>query len=415
MMTTHGITRTRTAWLAAALLAGVAVIPGAPGMQPAMAQEADTREAELYSEGRRLIEEREWDRAERAFDQIIRAGGDRTEGSLYWKAYAQWKQGRAGEALDTLSELLGSYPGGRWEDDARALKLEIRPGGGNSAAPESGADEDLQLIALQSLMHMESDRALPILTGILDGDRSPEMKKKALFVLMQLGSPEARDLVIEIATGEKHPELRREALRHVAMLGDSGSHAVLKRIYDTTDDPEIKREILRDTVMWSGDDLLMDAIRQEQDPELRRTAIQVLGMKGRKTDLMQIYRSETSVKTREAVIQGLLMSGGHDEIIEILGSEENPALRRQAIHTLGATGHRGARGLLISIYRDKGEDMETRETVLQALMMMGDASTLIEIARNETDPRLKKKVIQTLAIIQSDEAREYLMEILEDR
>lgn len=411
-MRTVGSTKTRSVWLAAALLAAVFVIP-ASGPGP-VAQDRDSGEAEQYSEGRRLLEEREWDRAERVFDRIIRSGGSRTEGSLYWKAYAQYKQGRGGEALDTLSELLGSYPDGRWEDDARALRLEIRQPGGERIEPESGDDDDIKLIALQSLMHMQPDRAVPILREILEGDQPPKMKKKALFVLMQLGSPDARDLVIDIASGGQHPELRREALRHVAMLGDAKSHAVLQRIYDTTEDPEIKREILRDTVMWSGTDMLMDAIRQEQDPELRRTAIHVLGMKGRKSELMRLYGSEQSVKTRETIIQALMMAGGHDQIVEIIGSEKNPALRRKAIHMLGATGHRGSGQLLVSIYRDSSEDVETRKSVLQALMMMGDATTLIEIAENETDPELKKKAIHGLAMMRSDEAQAYLMKILED-
>ena len=47
-------------------------------------------------------------------------------------------------------------------------------------------------------------------------------------------------------------------------------------------------------------------------------------------------------------------------------------------------------------------------------MMSGHATHLIEIARTETDPELKKAAIRQLGMVDSEEALEFMMEILED-
>jgi hypothetical protein len=51
--------------------------------------------------------------------------------------------------------------------------------------------------------------------------------------------------------------------------------------------------------------------------------------------------------------------------------------------------------------------------VLNALFIQGNAHALVTIARSEKDPQLKKTAVSKLAIMNSKEGNDYLMEILQ--
>ncbi len=161
----------------------------------------DSKDEGLYQRGSKSLDERRWDQAIEAFNEVVRQGGSRRDGALYWKAYAQNKLGQRSEALETLQELSKSFPNSRWSSDAKALEVEVRQAGGQQVPPEGAADEELKLIALNSLVNTDSERAVPMLEKLLQGNQSPKLKEKALFVLSQSGSPRAREVLAKIARG----------------------------------------------------------------------------------------------------------------------------------------------------------------------------------------------------------------------
>ena len=50
--------------------------------------------------------------------------------------------------------------------------------------------------------------------------------------------------------------------------------------------------------------------------------------------------------------------------------------------------------------------------MLNAFFVQGNAKALIEVARQEQDPSLKKEAIEKLSVMGSKEATEYFMELL---
>src|SRR5262249_36550434 len=137
-----------------------------------------------YSRGLSALDSRDYDRALRDFDQYYKAASEkkepRAEGALYWKAYALNKLGRRDESLATLAQLEKSYPSSRWMNDAKALQLEVRQASGQGGSPESQTDEDLKLIAINSLMGTDADRMVPLLEKLLgDAKASPRLKTRA--------------------------------------------------------------------------------------------------------------------------------------------------------------------------------------------------------------------------------------------
>ena len=85
-----------------------------------------------------------------------------------------------------------SYPSSRWLDDAKALQVEVHQQRGTPVSPESATDEDLKLLALNSLMNTDPERSIPMLEKLLKSSNSPKLKERALFVLAQNRSQIAR-------------------------------------------------------------------------------------------------------------------------------------------------------------------------------------------------------------------------------
>ena len=61
---------------------------------------------------------------------------------------------------------------------------------------------------------------------------------------------------------------------------------------------------------------------------------------------------------------------------------------------------------------DNEKEKEIRKKVIEALFLQGNAKAIVEIARKETDPELKKKAVEQLSIMNSKEGTEFFEEIL---
>ena len=146
----------------------------------AAAGESDVSE---YAEGTRAINEGRWTDAETIFAKIAGQHGGHADGALYWKAYAENKQGQAEPALATCAELGREFSASSWVHECGALEIEIRARTGKPVAPEAAMDDDLKLLALSSLLQKDEPKALAQIQEILNGDSSEKLKKEAMFIL----------------------------------------------------------------------------------------------------------------------------------------------------------------------------------------------------------------------------------------
>jgi len=369
-------------------------------------------EDNLYRSGQRHLDRREYESAVGAFDAAASKRGPKADGAHYWKAYALAKLGRRDEALAAIAELQKSHPSSRWLDDAKALAVEVRQASGQAVSPESQSDEDLKLMAINALMNSDPERALPLLEKILARGGSPKLKEKALFVLAQSRLPQAREIVIQYAKGKGNPDLQYKAVEFLGMHGGRDNTQLLGDVYGTTNDPNLKRRILHSFMVARDIDRLFNAAKSEPDPDLRREAIQLLGASRGIDQLMQLYASESNIEVREAIMQGLFAGGAADKVIELAKNEKEPRLRRRAIRQLGGMAKTGpAADALVSMYGAE-TDPKVKKDILQALFAQNNVTKVVEIARNEKDPELKREAVQMLSHSRSKEATDFLLELL---
>ena len=384
---------------------------GTPGVRLGFQAQQAGREDADYTAGRQALDASRWEEAIGAFDRSAARKGAVADAALYWKAYAQNRAGHRDEALTSIAALRQGYASSRWLNDARALEVEIRGQSGAPVSPSSEADEDLKVIAINSLMQSDPEKAFPILEKLIKGGSSTKIKEKAMFVLTQSPVPEAHKLMADIARGSSGPDLQRKAIRYIGMTGSEEARKELAAIYNSSSDKEIKRSILKSFMQSGAQDFLLNAAKTEKDPELRRDAIRQLSMTGATEKLWQLYESSASKEDKEEILKAMFLSGNSTRLAEVARNEKDPKLRAAAIHSLGLMGDNGRSDVLVAIFKEN-QDAEVRRAVLNALFIQGSAKPLVELARAEGSPATKRDIVNKLALMDSKEAKDYMMELL---
>ncbi|HEX2917974.1 MAG TPA: HEAT repeat domain-containing protein [Edaphobacter sp.] len=385
-----------------------ALVASNPVITPAVEQRGNE-----YAEGTRAINEGRWSDAETTFTKIASQGGDRADAAMYWKAYAQNKEGQQAKALETCTDLGHKYPQSRWMNECGALRIEIQGRSGQPVSPQAGGDDELKLLALNALMQQDSSRAMPAVQQILNGKGSEKLKERALFVLASSNLPEAQKLIGDIARGNSNPELQVRAVKMYAAIKGKQSVATLSDVYQHTSNETVKRAILQSYLISGSEDKLLEAARAEQNPMLSKAAIQELGAMAAVSALTQLYHDTKDNQIKSGIIGSLVASGprGMDALSEIAKTEQDPELRRKAIRNLGAAGGPAAAPQLVKAYQSSS-DPESKRSAIEGLFLSGDAHDLVALARAEKNPELKQMIVSRLSVMHSKEASDYMMEIL---
>jgi len=323
------------------------------GVQPNVQIDIDA----VYDAARQAIENSQFNVAIRDLDRVLADSAKvRADAALYWKAYSQSKLDLDKDALNTIKELSKEFSKSSWVKDAKALELEIQQANGQPISAELQNDEELKLLALRSVMQADPDKGVPIIEKMLAGGASPRVRDRALFVLSTSRAPRAHDVMVNTAKNNNNPDLQRSAIRYLGMMGGAGDRETLSAIYRSATDVSVKRAILNSYMTSGNVDGTLDAAKNEKDSDLRRAAIRNLGM----------MRASSNVNTGDA---------------------------------------------LVAIYKSDSQS-DIKRAVADSLFRQRNAKSLVDLAKSEKDPSLKREIVQKLSIMKEPEATEYMLELL---
>jgi len=312
------------------------------------------REMALYSKGTAALDQARYEKALEAFAEAAALKGAKADGALYWKAFAEYKQAALQAALQSLQEMQKEFPGSRWLEQARALEFEVKGASGKPVLPAATPDEELKLLALGGLLQTDSEQALPMLEKMINGPQPPRLKKRALFVLSQSKSPRAREILKSVARGSSDPDLQLDALQYLQMFGGAEDRKLLSDIYAVSKDTDVKARIL----------------------------------------------------------EAYMVGGEQDRLLQLARTEADPRLRLQAIRMLGVMNAPKSGETLTGLYWIEGQSKEVRWEIVDALFIQANARALVELARKETDPVTRKRIVERLSHMKSKEATDYMLELI---
>lgn len=240
-------------------------------------------DGDAYMAGTKAMNEQRWANAIQAFDRVIATRtGDRVDGALYWKAYSLTQLSKRADASASCAQLQSQFPSSSWKNECKTLLLRHSVGksiGSDRSGPSaSDEDDDLKVLALNSLVNQDPTKALPILRGVLTGNQSEEMKQHAIFVLTQSKAPEAAKLLQDAITGKMGPAMQALAIPQVGVFEGRRMNDTLVEVFHSTADPSVKEAIVSALFISKDSPRMVELARAEKNVEMKREIVSQLAL-----------------------------------------------------------------------------------------------------------------------------------------
>lgn len=266
----------------------------------------------------------------------------------------------------------------------------------DAASEGANESEQLKIAALEALISAPPERALPLVSKVLAGSHSNEVKSRALFVLSQIDLPEAQSQLLDIARSGDN-ELRGEAVRMIGIGGNPEAIAGLADLYNSGDE-EVRDAVLEAYMIADDSDAIFQIAANASDAEEFEEAVQLLGAMGAQDKLRELRNSSGF---SEILIEAFAISGDADTLRELALDGSDPALQARAIEALGMVGGEDVDTTLMEIYRNT-ESADIRESALEGMLISGYDEGVLELYKTSDNVAEKRALLETLTVMGSD-------------
>ncbi len=256
--------------------------------------------------------------------------------------------------------------------------------------------EELKITALEALMAAPPERALPLLSKVIEGESSDDVKERALFVLSQIDLPEAQALLLETAR-QGSGELRLEAIRMIGIGGGPAALSGLAELYGMGDG-DVREAVLQAYLIADDSNAVYEIAASAESEEDFEEAIEILAAMDAREEL-RMLRNRAGMS--ETLIQAYAISGDFETLRELSIDGSNPQQQAQAIQALGIVGGAESNTALVEIYRSS-DSPDVREAALDGLLISGHDEGVLQLYRSSQDPVEKRELLEYLVMMESE-------------
>lgn len=438
-----------TAGLAAADLRPAAFTLAAPEAAPLPRLDFPQDPADsLYRAGRDALQRNDFARAAELFHQVRERYNDSryTADSYYWEAFARYRMG-GNDDLRAARELLDTqrsrYPRAATHSDAEALRTRIqgvlaRQGDEGAAvdiarqADQSSAtgcpdeDNDVRVAALNALLQMDADQAIPILKKVL-ARREPctaTLRRKAVFLVAQKRSPESTQILLNAVRTDPDSEVREQAVFWLSQVPSEEAVPALDSILRGSKDPELQKKAvfaLSQIHSPKASEVLRGlATRNDAGEEVREQAVFWMGQQASPENaafLEQLYGQVSSTELKEKIIFSLSQMHRQESgkwLMTIAMNEQEPIdLRKKALFWAGQIPDVSMADL--TGLWDRVTNQEMKEQLIFVYSQRKDPAAvdkLIQIAKTDSNPDMRKKALFWLSQSKDPRAAKVLEDVI---
>ncbi|MBK8060331.1 MAG: HEAT repeat domain-containing protein [Gemmatimonadetes bacterium] len=438
----------------------------------------------LFRQARERMNRGEYRRAADLFMEVARRAGKAplAGDALYWQAYSLYRDGASPalhDALASLDRLAQEYPSAATLGDANTLRIRVcgvlakrgdeqcaaevsasagggtstgvtagRPGQqgvvtgrrvtstgqGRSSASASASEpgcprddeDDERVAALNALLQMDAERALPILERVLARrDKcSASLRRKAVFLVSQKGDARAADILMGAVRGDPDAEVREQAVFWLGQTKDDRAVDMLQEILQKESNDEVLEKAVfalsQHRSQRAGTILRDLAQRDGAALKVREQAIFWLGQQ-RNADngelLKSLYARVKEEELKEKIIFSISQNRGGENnrwLLELAMNNREPIeMRKKALFWAGQS--RGTSMDDLAALYSKTDDREMKEQVIFVYSQRRDAAAadkLMDIAKNDKDKELRKKAIFWLSQSRDPRVAKFLEELI---
>ena len=288
------------------------------------------------------------------------------------------------------------------------------------------ADDDMKVAALNALQQMDEAKARPILRRVL-ARRDPGsacLRRKAVFLLSQQNEPGTEDVLLESVRTDPDPEVRSQAVFWLSQVGTERAVGALDSILRFSKDPEIQDKAVfalsQHDSPKAQQALRAYAERAEVPDALKEKAIFWIGQTESPENasfLRSLYGRLKSEELKRKVLFSLSQMGGEENGRWLLGIARDTAqgieMRKQALFWAGQGGV--SLGELTKLYGSVG-DQQMREQLIFVYSQRDEPEALdklIEIAKRDPNPELRKRALFWLGQSEDSRAIQALQDVIE--
>ena len=410
----------------------------------------------LYKAAREALNRNDYRRAATLFEQITSRypksayAGD----AYYYRGFALYRAGGESNlrlALRALEDQRNRFPKAKTVTDASELRVRIsgelaRRGDADAAqrvtstASEAAAcpkgsgergdnDSDIRTAALNALLQMDSESALPIIRQVLQKRDacSAAMRKKAVFLLSQRQSSETETIMIDVVKNDPSREVREAAVFWLGQVQTDKAASALEEIATTSGDVGLRDRAIF-ALSQSNSPRATSFVRRVAEnadvpASVRQKAIFQLGQHPSAENaeyLRALFGRLGNDGHGEELRRNLLFSlsqmhgyGNDKWLLSVAGDgSHSEEVRKQALFAAGQAGVTGSE--MAALY----EKLPERELKAQLIWVLSEshdragADKLVEIAQKDRDPEMRKKAIFWLGQKNDPRIRQILLDII---
>ena len=426
--------------------------------QPRAPWQADDPADSLYRAAREQLNRGDYRTAAKSFALIVDRYPKSTYAgdAMYWQAYAYYsigEQSQLRDALRVLDEQRRRYPKAATRGDADALSVRIKGAlarqGDNSAAEDiakrargtteqpcsrSGDDDDDdRMAALNALLQMNAESAVPILKQVLAKRDacSAGLREKAVFLLSQKRTPETEDIMLDVVKNDPSREVRKKAVFWLGQVNTDKAATALEQIMSSSTQDDDMREQAVFALMQQRSARGQAAVRAiAQDPKapdgVREKAVFWLGQQKSPENaaflrgMFDKLAGSAEGSSGESIAKKILFSlsqmrgEGNDKwLMDVAAnSKYSVETRKQAIFGAGQAGVSTAD--LVALY-PRLTDRELKGQLIWVMSEKRDGGAidrLMQIAKSDPDREMRKKAIFWLGQSNDPRVKDFLLEII---
>ncbi len=344
----------------------------------------------------------------------------RVQGELAQRGDAE----AAAEVVEEADDIAPRPPRAPTAPRAPRAPRPPRPGRSSSCDDD---DDDIRIAALNAVLQMDADRAVPLLKTVLArrDEGSACLRRKAVFLVSQKRSDETSRILLDAVRSDPDKEVREQAVFWLSQVPGEETVAALDSILsDSRTDSDIQDKAIfalsQHRSPRAGAILRAYAERRDAPTDNREKAIFWLGQH-RSADnaqfLKDLYGKLDNDDLKEKVIFSLSQMGGADNyrwLMDIaLNERENIELRKKALFWAGQ-GRNVDIADLVRLY-DSMQEREMRDHLIFVYSQRREEAALdklFAIGKNDPDRELRKKAIFWIGQSRSPRAAQYLQELI---
>lgn len=428
--------------------AGVLSVPGAE-------DPADS----LYRTARSAMSAGNYRKAATLFKQLVDRypKSKNTADALYWRAYSLYQSGTSDRsardygdalaALETYTTVAGTNP--PQANEVADLRTRIRAAQaklGNAeaagdiaesakglaqarACSTSSVDEETRVAALEGLLNMNSDDALPILKDVLKqrDQCRVELRKKAVWLISQKQSPDVVTTLLDVARNDPSTEVRKSAVFALSQTQSDKVVPALDSILFSPGDEEVRKQAVFALAQQNHDAKAAQVLRRAVDDdrlstELRGQAIFWLGDSPSNANLdyfKTAFRKYANPDLRSKIVQAVSNTPTPEAAAWLLDVARDKSFdvetRKSALFWAGQRKTLDF-DQVAKLYADaKGDDPEIRKQVLFVYSQRSEAAALdklMAVAKSDSDIEMRKSALFWIGQKNDPRAKKFILDIL---